>query len=344
LLITKRTLYFESPAWNTAGRRLAEQYMLLMAERTHFHKLNLAQEKYRYFSERFPQGAVQKETSFITTTHHPSVMQNRICSHLLLAAAIILTTVTACKKDNDNTTDPAVASATEALRSQQLITSSFGIALRGAQEADGLVSQSVDDRCGSVTISPLDPAVFPKVITLDYGTGCTDSDGKTRSGKVTLTVEKIWEPGSAISLQYDNYKEDNAQLSGKFTFKNESTPGAGIFSILAEDIQAADGNGNTLAYDAVQTFTQTAGFVTWWDWSDDVYNITGTIQSVLTNGETVSWTIQTPLVKANNCFWISAGTGTLNINGLDALVDYGDGTCDNKATVTVNGQTFPITL
>lgn len=50
-----QALYFESPAWNTAGRRLAEQYMLLMAERTHFHKLNLAQEKYRYFSERFPQ-------------------------------------------------------------------------------------------------------------------------------------------------------------------------------------------------------------------------------------------------------------------------------------------------
>ena len=75
-----------------------------------------------------------------------------------------------------------------------------------------------------------------------------------------------------------------------------------------------------------------------------MYNITGTINSVLTNGETVDWTIQTPLVKANNCYWVSAGTGTLNINGLDALVDYGDGNCDNKATVTVNGQTYNITL
>lgn len=50
-----QALYFESPAWNTAGRHLAEQHMLLMAERTHFHKLNSAQEKYRYFTERFPQ-------------------------------------------------------------------------------------------------------------------------------------------------------------------------------------------------------------------------------------------------------------------------------------------------
>lgn len=272
-------------------------------------------------------------------------MQKRISSVLLLSAGIILTAVTACKKDNDNTnTDPAVESATQALRSQQLIASSFGIALRGAEEADGLVNQGVDDRCGSITIVPADPAVFPKVITVDFGTGCTDNDGKVKSGKVTLTIDKIWEPGTEISLVYDNYQEDGAQLSGKFTFQNQSTPDAGIFTILAENIQAADANGYTLAYDAEQTFTQTTGHATWWDWNDDVYHITGTIQSVLTNGETVDWTIQTPLVKANNCFWVSAGTGLLDINGLAVGVDYGDGSCDNKATVTVNGQTYQITL
>lgn len=272
-------------------------------------------------------------------------MQKQICSVLLLAAGIILTTVTACKKDNDNTTaDPAVESATQALRSQQLMTSSFGIALRGAEEADGLVSNDVDDRCGSITIVPADPAVFPKVITLDFGSGCTDNDGKVKSGKVTLSITKIWEPGTEVSIEYDNYKEDGASLSGKFTLQNQSTQNAGIFNVLAENIQAADANGYTLAYDAVQTFTQTAGHPTWWDLTDDVYGITGTINSVLTNGETVDWTIQTPLVKANNCYWISAGTGTLNINGLDAIVDYGDGSCDNKAAVTVNGQTYQITL
>lgn len=47
-------LYAESPAWNTIGRRLAEVYMVLMAERTYFHQLNSAKEKYRYFIERFP--------------------------------------------------------------------------------------------------------------------------------------------------------------------------------------------------------------------------------------------------------------------------------------------------
>jgi hypothetical protein len=272
-------------------------------------------------------------------------MQKQICSALLLAAAIILTTVTACKKENDNTaTDPAVESATQALRSQQLIATSFGIALRGAEEADGFVSQGADDRCGSITITPADPNAFPKVITLDFGTGCTGSDGKFRSGKITVSFSKIWQPGSEASIQYDNYTEDGASLSGKFTLQNQSTANAGVFTFLAQDIQAADANGYTLGYNATQTFTQTAGQATWWDANDDVYNITGTINSVLTNGETVDWTIQTPLVKANNCYWVSAGTGLLDINGLAVNVDYGDGTCDNKATVTVNGQTYVITL
>lgn len=272
-------------------------------------------------------------------------MQKQVFSALLLTAGFILTTVTACKKDNDNTvTDPNVELAAQALRGQQLVTSSFGIALRGADEADGFASQGADDRCGTLTITPLDPNAFPKVVTVDFGTGCTDNDGKFKSGKVILSFGKIWEPGSEVSVEYDNYTEDGAQLSGKIVLQNQSTQSAGVFTILAQNIQAADANGYTLGYNATETFTQTAGFATWWDHNDDVYDISGSANAVLTNGETVDWTIQTPLVKAANCFWVSAGTGLLDINGLAVGVDYGDGTCDNKATLTINGQTYVVTL
>ena len=50
-----QALYAESSAWNTAGRRLTEAYLLLMAERSYLHQLNSAREKYRYFNERFPE-------------------------------------------------------------------------------------------------------------------------------------------------------------------------------------------------------------------------------------------------------------------------------------------------
>ena len=50
-----QALYAESPAWNTAGRRLTEAYLLLITERTYFHLLNSAREKYQYFIDRFPE-------------------------------------------------------------------------------------------------------------------------------------------------------------------------------------------------------------------------------------------------------------------------------------------------
>ncbi|MBK8424854.1 MAG: hypothetical protein IPL27_02220 [Lewinellaceae bacterium] len=271
-------------------------------------------------------------------------MKKQNFASLLLIAAFILTTANACKKDNTDTTDPAVATAVQALRSQQLINSSFGIALHGAEKANGLVNQSVEDRCSAVTVFPADLTTFPKTITVDFGNGCTDSDGKFKTGKVVVTVGKIWEADTEVSILYDNYTEDGAQLSGRFTLKNQSNANAGVFSIVAEDIKAADTQGFTLDYNAVQTFTQIAGHPTWWDWNDDVYEITGTIQSVLTNGETVDWTIQNPLTKANNCAWVSEGIGLLNINGLDVGVNYGNGSCDNKGTLTINGQTYEVTL
>jgi hypothetical protein len=272
-------------------------------------------------------------------------MKKHMSVRLLLLAVITLTIINACKKDEPATSDPAaVETSVKALRSQQLISSSFGIALHGAEKANGLVNQSTEERCSAVTIFPADATTFPKTITVDYGTGCTDSDGKFKSGKVVVTVDKIWEANTQVSILYDNYKEDGASLSGRFTLKNVSTQNAGIYTILAEDIKAADTQGFTLDYDATETFTQIGGHASWWDWNDDVYEITGSIQTVLTNGETVDWTIQNPLTKANNCFWVSEGTGLLNINGLEVGVNYGDGACDNKGTLTVNGQTYDVTL
>jgi hypothetical protein len=272
-------------------------------------------------------------------------MQKRIGFFLFLATALTVVFM-ACKKDED-TPDPAVAKAMEALRSQQLILSSFNIAQRGAEKAEGLVGSDTEDRtdtCGTVTVLPADPFAFPKIITVDFGTGCTDGDGKFKSGKVILTVGKLWKPNSELSVQYDNYKENGNGLEGRFTFLNQSTLTAGVFVIQAQNVKATDTNNNSITYNATQTFTQIAGHPSWWTWNDDVYNVTGNINAALSSGEIVTWTIDTPLQKANNCPWVGLGKGTLNLNGLPVIIEYGNGNCDNNGTATVNGVTYPITF
>ncbi len=275
-------------------------------------------------------------------------MQKQISFFLFLTIATFALTIIACKKDADTSADQASANkAAEAMRSQLLITSSFNIAQRGATQADGLLSSQVEDRtdtCGTLSVTPLDPAVFPKVVTVDFGTGCTDGDGKFKSGKFILTIGKIWESNTEMSIQYDNYVEDGVKLAGKFTFGNLSTVNAGIFTIVAQNVTVTNATNASISYDAAETFTQVSGHPTWWDWSDDVYQITGNINAILSTGEFANWTIQTPLTKANNCYWVSQGTGILDINGLLIGIDYGSGSCDNQATATINGQVFPIAL
>jgi len=277
-------------------------------------------------------------------------MHNPLKSSLLLLATAFVLVFSACQKDIETTPEAdkaTIAQAKEALTSQQLILSSFHIAQRGAENANGLVGGEVEERsdsCGNVGVVPPDPFVFPKVVTVDFGSGCTDADGKLKAGRVVMTVGAFWEPNATITVTYDNYSEDGVKVEGQFIFTNLSTANAAILSIDAQNIKLTDPNNYTFAFSGNQTYTQTAGHPSWWDWHDDVYHVTGSIFSTLTNGETVNWLIQSPLVKANACAYVSQGKGILDINGLPVYVDYGNGTCDNQGTYTINGQVYPFTM
>jgi hypothetical protein len=274
--------------------------------------------------------------------------KNSLKSSILLLAAAFLLVFTACQKEEKVTPDTdkaTVEQAKQAMANQQIMFSSFSIAQWGAENANGYTGDKVEERsCGNITVTPPDPLVFPKVVTADFGTGCTDDDGKFKQGKVIMTVGAFWEPNASIIVTYDNYYEDNVKVEGQFVFVNLSTPDAAILRIDAQNIKLTDQNGETFSFTGDQTNSQTAGHASWWDESDDVYAVTGSLFSTLTNGETVNWLIQTPLVKANNCAYVSQGTGTLEINGLPVYVDYGNGTCDNQGTYTINGQVYPFTM
>ena len=80
-------------------------------------------------------------------------------------------------------------------------------------------------------------------------------------------------------------------------------------------------------------------------WFDDVYKVS--INSSGTNFNGASFTSKTtkPLQISLVCPWIEAGTIEFTPSGkLTRTIDYGNGDCDNKATVTIAGVSFPITL
>jgi hypothetical protein len=92
--------------------------------------------------------------------------------------------------------------------------------------------------------------------------------------------------------------------------------------------------------------TQTEGNGTPLNLLDDVYTITGNSTGINSNNNSWITEITQPLIRKFGCAWREKGQITLTVksNSITAILDYGDGACDNKATVTINGVTIPITL
>ena len=80
-------------------------------------------------------------------------------------------------------------------------------------------------------------------------------------------------------------------------------------------------------------------------WNDDQYTITGTASGTNFEGNSFTVNITSPIHIDYSCRWIAQGIMELTPTGkATRTLDFGNGTCDNLATVTVNGQTFTITL
>ena len=66
--------------------------------------------------------------------------------------------------------------------------------------------------CAIVTVTST-KGTFPKTITVDFGTGCTDKRGVTRKGKIIITVtNKHLVPSATITVVHDNFYVDGKKV------------------------------------------------------------------------------------------------------------------------------------
>jgi hypothetical protein len=272
---------------------------------------------------------------------------------ILLATVAIISAIfgTACKKEAIQTssvkTDAQnVELAQKSLQASLFFTSSFSQATNAATKVNGLRQEEVLQVRGACTppiVYPLDLLTFPKTVTNNYGAGCTDTDGKLKTGKLTLTVGKIWETGSTIKAAFDNYSEDSVKLVGSYTITNNGSLGVNNLTFVAENITVTDKTGKNISYNIRQTHKQIAGTYNL-DPLDDVYEVSTVMSATLPDGTKFNWENTTPLKKTNLCWWIQKGTGILKLNDVPMTVDFGSDTCDNDATVTLNGVVYKVKL
>ena len=298
----------------------------------------------------------------------------RFLTRLITASFICILVFIGCKKESSNALstqeeeEVATFTAESEIESQFVFDDIFnnvigvnaelgigGVGIFGRtstnSRVDGLDSVPL---CAQVSVLPRELGIFPKTVTIDFGSGCL-SHNHLRSGKITTVYTgRLIQPGNSATTTFENFKIDSLSIEGTQVITNTTVSGANQrqFTSEVKNAKITRQNGNYEEWNATRTITQIEGNGTQLP-LDDIFRVTGSSDGKTRRGNLlVSWTseIQEPLIKRFTCRWFSKGIIRSERNGLAsnapwaAVLDFGDGSCDNKANVTVNGSSHQITL
>ena len=200
----------------------------------------------------------------------------------------------------------------------------------------------------TIIVNKPDTLNFPKTITIEF-VNWMDKAGRIKNGKIIIVVTGPYrKSGSEETVTLENFTIDSIQVEGTHTVKNLGRNGDGYLQyeskLVCGKVTLPDGKVIKREFNRIRTWV--AGEITPLFIWDDAYLIEGSAWGVNRNGVQYSRTITSPLYIATACPWISKGsvnvvakdkTMTINFGGADAI-------CDNKAIVTINGETKEIIL
>jgi hypothetical protein len=282
-------------------------------------------------------------------------MKTRILVPFAVAALSIALILPSCRKsdrDEDNETqssaDNALAEAAfndvfKQLDDAAAVTPDVNRMAPGSE----YTSQS---GCATVTVNPALPStVFPKTLTIDFGTtNVTCSDGRTRRGKIIATFTgKYRDSATVITVNLNNYFVNDYAVQGTKTITNKGRNSSGNlwYTISVQNASVTTPQNKTVSWQSTRQREWIAGESTLINPFDDVYLITGSASGTGTAGNAFSVTITQALRVEIGCRWIVSGKATLQPANLAArFIDFGSGTCDDQASVTINGNTYNFTM
>jgi len=192
---------------------------------------------------------------------------------------------------------------------------------------------------------------FPRTITVDFGDSyCDAKNGRQRKGKLIITQSAPrYTVGASRSITFENYFVNDYKIEGtqSVTFNGKDDNGfySWTWKLIGGVVSTPDGL--TLSRDAENTRTLIEGADTRRNRWDDVWKFSGSASGVNGNGVAYTRTIdaENPIVRPASCHFATKGSVTIEREGKsNATLDYGDGTCDDKATIEVDGETKEISL
>jgi hypothetical protein len=204
--------------------------------------------------------------------------------------------------------------------------------------------------CATITTA-LTNDIFTK--TIDFGTaGCTLPNGNIVKGKIIIRFSKnFMTPSKTISYTLEGFYHNSKLIEGNKTITHELKSTkllAALHPVTTHsiDMKITFSDGKVYSRIGTRVREMVEGFETIGNWEDNVFKVWGSHTTAFPNGSIYTSTIKTPLVIKMSCKRPFPVSGIVDIlkNDATATLDYGNGDCDNQATMTINGVSKEIVL
>ena len=270
----------------------------------------------------------------------------KVIAKVLTIGVIFSLFMTACQ-ESDTTEGAEIASFD--LESEAALETSFEevdlISDAGLQTLDeSSTGRFMRDRileCAEVTKDTVE-----QVITIDFGDGCECPNGVVKKGKIIIEYDgRMHEVGSFRKVTLEDFYIDSLHVEGVRTLTNvtEETNADNSWSfnatIVGGKITLPDGSFATREADHARTV------FLFEDWTESYATLDGSATGVLFNGNEYEISILETLIFKRGCrdgriVQPVDGIKQIIVGDRTAVIDYGEGDCDNLVRVDVNGNSF----
>lgn len=294
-------------------------------------------------------------------------MRSYFCFNRIFAGVIVLllmaTFFFACSKSatdtanvdtNKGDNETITAAADQAIVSG-IYDDLFGIALEVGADASlnetGRKAHKAElaaklGSCFSYDIDDVMEDQWPKTLLIKFGAGCADNTGRVRAGNIQVIYSGyFYYPGSVIVIKPLTYTVNGVTVTGTKTITNMSTGSVYKYgSVVTNGVVKLDTV--MVGFNSNTVITQTSGTATLGDVTDDIFSITGTDSLVYPGGIGASITVNEAdaLERKLECPWISKGKALVTVKGVTATVNYGNGICDDSASIDLGDKVKSIVL
>ena len=256
---------------------------------------------------------------------------------ILSISALIILFINSCEDIKKLQIDPQ--SGKDYVKAESTYSNIFhsvNDAVQASNLEKGIKNVDTIPSCMKITVST---GFYPKTITIVFDSinGC-DKEGVIFKGTINATISGPYKtPGTVVNVTFHNLFVNGNKVEGQKTITNM---GRNDSNKLVYTVEVKNGIITTLNGQIKYTATKT------WTWlkgestttiSDDVYELEGNadgynIDNLHFKAKTIS-----PLIIQMNCRW-KLVSGKMEIDpdsGENMTIDYGNGTCDDKAILKI---------